>query len=186
MAELVYQAIMSLDGYAAAPDGDISWSEPTAQVHAHVNEREAATTMYLLGRRTYDLMRVWDALLLDETISPEEHEFAQLWRDTDKIVVSRTLPELDAPRTRVVREFDPVAMARFLDDTEGVVSIGGPTLAAEAFAAGLVTVVRLYVHPVILGDGLRAMPTAHRLDLDLVGSRRFDDGSVFVEYRVPR
>ena len=186
MAELVYQAIMSLDGYVADPDGDFSWSEPTAEVHAHVNERDAATTMYLLGRRTYDIMRVWDALLHDPTISPEEREFAGLWQGTDKIVVSTTLPELDAPRTRVVRAFDPVAMRRFLEETEGVVSIGGPTLAAEAFAAGLVTVVRPYVHPVILGAGLRAMPTAHRLSLDLVASQVFADGSVFVEYRVPR
>ena len=186
MAELVYQAIMSLDGHAADEEGDISWSEPTAQVHAHVNAHDAATTMYVLGRRTYDIMRVWDALLLDPTISPEEREFARLWHDTDKIVVSTSMPEPDAPRTRVVREFDTDALRTFLRTSEGVVSVGGPTLAAEAFEAGLVTVVRLYVHPVILGAGLEAMPTAHRLELDLVGSQVFDDGTVYVEYRVPR
>jgi riboflavin biosynthesis pyrimidine reductase len=64
------------------------------------------------------------------------------------------------------------------------VAIGGPTLAAHAFAAGIVDDVHLFLNPVIVGGGTRALPDDVFLDLQLVDERRFDGGVVYLRYRV--
>jgi riboflavin biosynthesis pyrimidine reductase len=66
------------------------------------------------------------------------------------------------------------------------VGIAGPTLAAHAFAAGLVDECWCVVVPVLVGGGLRALPDDVRLDLELTEERRFTGGSVFLRYAVRR
>ena len=61
-------------------------------------------------------------------------------------------------------------------------AIGGPGLAAQALTAGLVDDYHLFVNPVIVGGGLRAMPDGVRLDLELVEERRFRNGVVHLHY----
>ena len=63
------------------------------------------------------------------------------------------------------------------------ISIGGPTLAAQAIAAGLVDEYQLFVVPVVVGGGTRSLPDGIRLDLQLVHQRRFDNGTVYMSYR---
>jgi len=60
--------------------------------------------------------------------------------------------------------------------------VGGAELAAHAFRAGLVDEVQLYLNPVIVGGGKRALPDGVRLDLALAEERRFGSGVVFVRY----
>jgi hypothetical protein len=49
---------------------------------------------------------------------------------------------------------------------------------------GLVDDVQLLLSPVIVGGGKRALPDGVRLDLELAGERRFDNGAVYLGYRV--
>jgi dihydrofolate reductase len=53
----------------------------------------------------------------------------------------------------------------------------------EAFRAGLVDEVYLFVFPVIVGGGKRVLPDGVRLDLELTEERRFANGTVFLAYR---
>ena len=63
--------------------------------------------------------------------------------------------------------------------------IGGPTLAAEAFAAGLVDDIHLFAHPVIVGGGTRALPDGILMRLELVSTERIGD-VVHTHHRVLR
>ena len=65
------------------------------------------------------------------------------------------------------------------------VSVGGPTLAAEAFRAGLVDDVHLFLHPVLVGGGTRALPDDVHARLDLVAVDRVGD-VVHLHHRVRR
>ena len=58
-----------------------------------------------------------------------------------------------------------------------------PTLAAKALHAGLVDEIRLFLAPVIVGGGLRALPDGYRASLELVEQRRFEGGFVMLAYR---
>ena len=62
-------------------------------------------------------------------------------------------------------------------------SISGPTLAAEALRHDLVDDVELYLVPVIIGGGLRALPVGVRAGLELAEQRRFGNGFVLLHYR---
>jgi riboflavin biosynthesis pyrimidine reductase len=131
----------------------------------------------------YETMRVWDTLLLDDL--PEiQREFAEAWRATDKVVYSSTLDEVPEPRTRLERTFDPEVVQTMKDDVDHDLAIAGPGLAAEAIRAGLVDRYLLRVVPTIVGGGASALPDAVRVDLVLNTTRRFDDDSVLLDYRL--
>src|SRR5215217_1807173 len=107
MAKLVYSAIASLDGYVADRGGEFGWAAPDEEVHTFANELERPIGTHLYGRRMYEVMRVWES---DEILAGEPplmREFAEIWRAADKIVYSRSLPEVTTARTRLEHEFDP-------------------------------------------------------------------------------
>lgn len=182
MAELIYAAIMSLDGYVADADGNFDWSEPDEQVHAFVNDLERPIGTYLLGRRMYDVLVVWETM--DTTDQPSAIEdYAHIWRAADKIVYSRSLDTVTSARTRLERSFDPDVVREMKSSVERDISVGGPDLAAQAIRAGLVDEIQLFLSPVVVGGGTRALPDGVRLDLELREERRFDNGTVYVRYR---
>ena len=183
MARLIYTAITSLDGYVADEQGKFDWAEPDEEVHAFVNDLERSVGTHLLGRRMYEVMSYWDdPPMLDEQ-PPVIHDFAAIWRAADKVVFSRTLTAVSAPRTRLERDFDPEAICRLKASATRDIAIGGPELAARALAASLVDEVHLLLNPIIVGGGNPALPAGVRVKLALLSQRRFRNGVVHVGYR---
>ena len=111
-------------------------------------------------------------------------DFARVWRAAEKVVFSRTLRSPSTPRTRIEPEFDPAAVRALKNSSEQDISIGGPALAAEAFRAGLVDECHLFLHPIIVGSGKRALPHDVRVQLGFMDERRFRSGVVHLHYRV--
>ena len=64
--------------------------------------------------------------------------------------------------------------------------MGGPGLAGQAIAAGLVDEYHLFLTPIVVGGGTAALPDRVRLPLDLVDERRFARGVVHLHYRTRR
>jgi riboflavin biosynthesis pyrimidine reductase len=64
--------------------------------------------------------------------------------------------------------------------------VGGPELAAQAFKAGLVDELHLFVAPMVVGGGKRSLPNDVRLKLQLLDERRFGSGMVYLYYRIRR
>jgi dihydrofolate reductase len=181
MANLIYAINPSLDGYIADENGNFDWAQISDDAHAFFNDFQRSVGTFLCGRRMYETMRVWDTFLLDDL--PEvQREFAELWRATDKVVYSTTLDTVPEPRTRLERTFDPEVVQTLKDQADRDLSIGGADLAAEAIREGLVDRYVLRLVPTIVGGGTRALPDAARVDLALNTTRRFDDGSVLVDY----
>ena len=180
MGHLIYTAIASLDGYVADADGRFDWSAPDEEVHAFVNDLERPVGTQLLGRRMYEVLSVWETM--DVEGEPDVmRDFAEIWRGSDKVVYSRTLESVATARTRLAREFDAEEV-RSLKARHDL-GIGGPAPAAEAFAAGLVDDIHLFLCPVIVGGGTPALPPGVRLQLELQGERRFAGGVVQLHYR---
>ena len=184
MAQLVYTAIASLDGYIEDASGSFSWAAPDEEVHAFVNAQERVIGTYLLGRRMYETMRVWDDPGFADGEPAVIADYSAIWRAADKIVYSRTLEATTTGRTTLERTFDPEAVRRLKAAAERDISVGGPGLAAEAFRAGLVDELHLFLVPVLVGGGKPALPAGVRLDLELVDQRRFAGGVVHLHHRV--
>jgi dihydrofolate reductase len=187
MGTLSFTATVSLDGYVADASGDFQWSGPGQEVFQFHVERMAAVATEVLGRRTYELMRYWETDPDDGSWSDDEHEFARRWRALDRVVASSTLRSDDV-RSQGAQPIEHLGLddvRRIVDEAAGEVEIFGPTTAADAIRAGMVTDFRFFVVPMVVGGGLRALPDDARLELRLVEHRIFEGGLVFLHY-VPR
>ncbi len=181
MAKLIYSAIASLDGYVADEDGNFGWAEPDEEVHAFVNDLERPVGTYLYGRRMYEVMVAWETMTLDDQ-PPSIRDFAEIWRAAEKIVYSRTLDAVSSARTRIERDFDPEAVRHLKAAAEHDITVGGPELAAQTIAAGLVDEYQLFLAPIVVGGGKQFLPDRVRLELELVDERRFGSGMVHLRY----
>jgi dihydrofolate reductase len=183
IAKLIYSSLASLDGYTVDEQGKFDWAKPDEEVHSFFNDLERPIGTYVYGRRMYETMAAWEK---PETIAGEGEvvrEYAEIWKDADKVVFSRTLDHVSTDRTRIEREFDPDAIRRLKEDADRDTSIGGPTLASEAIKVGLVDEIHLVVVPIIVGGGTPFFPPAVRVDLELIDERRFAAGAIHLHYR---
>jgi dihydrofolate reductase len=183
MARLIYSAIASLDGYVADEDGNFDWAAPDEEVHAFVNELERPVGTYLYGRRMYEVMAGWETAYASPDQPSATRDFGEIWRAADKIVYSRTLEAASSARTRIERAFDPDAIRQLKARAARDITVGGPELAAQAIEAGLVDELHLFLTPVVVGAGTRALPDGLRLELELLDERRFGSGVVQLHYR---
>jgi dihydrofolate reductase len=84
------------------------------------------------------------------------------------------------------RDFDPEAVLKMKVSAGRDMAVGGPELAAQAFKAGLVDELHLFVVPIVVGGGKRSLPDDVRLKLELIDERRFGNGMVYLHYRTRR
>jgi dihydrofolate reductase len=184
LAKLIYSPISSLAGYVADEDGNWDWSAPDEEVHSFVNELGRPIGTYLLGRRMYEVLAVWDKPEEFDDESPTIAEYAEVWQSADKIVYSKTLETVSTARTRIETDFDPEAVRQLKATADRDLSVGGPELAAQALKAGLVDEVQLFLAPVVVGGGNPSLPDDLKLELELLDQRRFGNGTVYLRYSV--
>ncbi len=184
MARLIYVANVSLDGYVEDADGGFDWTEPSDDVFAFITELVRPCGTYLYGRRMYETMTPWE---IDPALAARSGlwaDFAQVWRRADKVVYSATLPTVPTPRTRLERRFEPDSVRELKASATADMTIGGSTLAAQAFDDGLVDECRFLIYPVLIGQGKPAFAGTDHVRLDLVEEHRFGNGVVHLRYRV--
>jgi len=182
MRKLIYSMGVSLDGYIAGPDGEIDWSAPDEELHRFHNRQTREIGMHLLGRRLYEEMTYWETA--DEKPSASEHEleFARIWKDTPKIVFSKTLEKVEG-NALLAGEDVAEEVARLKEEPGKDLSVGGAGLASSCIRLGLVDEYRLFVSPVVLGGGTPYFPVLDvRIDLELVETRTFGSRVVYVRY----
>jgi dihydrofolate reductase len=184
MAKLIYSAITSLDGYIEDVDGKFDWAEPDEEVHAFVNDLERTVGTYLYGRRMYETMVSWETMSTAADQPSVIRDYAEIWQSAEKIVYSRTLQAVSSAGTRIERVFDPEEIRQLKDASGRDISVGGPELAGQAIEAGLVDECHLFLGPVVVGGGKRALPANVRAQLDLLDERRFGNGVVHLHYRL--
>jgi dihydrofolate reductase len=184
VATLIYSSIASLDGYVADENGNFDWAAPDEEVHSFVNDLERPVGTYLYGRRMYETMAAWETAEILADKRPAIRDYAEIWQAADKIVFSRTLEAVSSARTRIEREFDPKAVRELKATARADIAVGGPGLAAHAIKAGLVDELRLFLVPIAIGSGNRVIPDNLRVELELLGERRFATGTVYLRYAV--
>jgi len=175
---------VSLDGFIAGPDGDISWTAPSEELHRFHNHLAEATDLHLCGRRLYETMLFWETCEEQPGVSAVELEFAPIWRAMPKLVFSRTLTSVEGTNTRLATR-DVVETVRELKaEGDSEIAVGGAGLAAELIRAGLVDEYRLFVYPVVLGAGTPYFPPLdEKIDLKLVETRDFGSRVTHLRYQ---
>jgi dihydrofolate reductase len=181
VARLIYSAIASLDAYVADEQGNFDWAKPDEEVHTFLNELERPVGTYLYGRGMYETMVYWEtAGGADQP--PVARDFAEMWRAATKVVYSRTLDAVSSAGTRIERDFNADAVRRMKAEAGHDITVGGPDLAGQALAAGLVDECQMFVAPIVIGGGKPLLPSNVRLQLELLDQRRFGNGMVYLRY----
>jgi dihydrofolate reductase len=186
MAKLIYSAIASLDQYVVDKNGKFDWAAPDREVHAFVNDLERTIGTYLYGRRIYEVMTYWETHSTGGDGPAVENDYAKIWQTAEKIVFSRTLTKASTAKTRIEKTFDPDVIRKLKEQSSRDLSVGGAELAGQAITAGLVDEIQLFLHPIVIGSGRRALPDNALVRLELLDERRFKSGVVYVHYRTKR
>ena len=184
MGTLIYTGITSLDGFINDAHGHFDWAAPSDEVHAFVNDLERDVGLYLYGRRMYDTMSFWETPTPETDASAVMTDYQRIWSAARKIVYSSTLDAVASENTTIERVFDPDAVADLVGRADTDVSIGGAHLAAHALRAGLVAELRMFLNPVVVGDGTPFLPEGYADRLELLDERRFENGVVYLRYSV--
>lgn len=188
MGKLIYLFTTSLDGYVADKDGNFDWSKPSEEVHAFVNDQLRNVGTMLMGRKLYEVMKVWDDIPTEGTggpmdgPSPAMNDYAKIWRAANKIVYSTTLSGVAIANATLERSFDPHAIQTLVAASDNDFDIGGAHLAAEAIKANIVDEYHQIIAPIMIGDGTPWLPKGAQNKLTLMDVRKFENGFVHLQY----
>lgn len=153
----------TLDGVAQAPGGpdeDPSggfpyggWQAPLPDdvIGRAVGEGIARMDALVLGRRTYDIFADYWPKHVDNPIG---RRFAEI----PKYVASRSALEPEWDGTTQLRGDAAAAVAALRDRHDDIHVIGSVNLVQSLLAADAYDELRLWVHPVVLGQGKKVFP----------------------------
>lgn len=183
MRKLTFGMNVSVDGYIAAPGGDLGWSVPSDELFQWWSDRVGATDLALYGRGLWESMSPhWPTADQQPGATPAQIEFAGRWRDMPKVVFSSTITTVDW-NTRLVTGDAVAEITRLKAGDGGPMDIGGATLAAAAMRAGLIDEYVMVSHPVLVGGGKPFFTLLDRPeDLRLLETRTFPGGVVLTRY----
>ncbi len=156
----------SLDGYIARADGSIDWLFTDADYG--YREFYASIDTTLMGRKTYEQVRTMGPFPY-----PEKHNY----------VFTHQRQGEDEHVTFVNK--DAVGFIRDLKAQDGgdIWLIGGGGLIQTCLQDQLIDELRIFIHPVILGEGLPLIPSpSPSVNMEVIRQGMYDNGLVEVHY----
>ncbi len=185
MRSVTYSMGVSLDGYVVGPDGGFDWTAPDEEVFSFVTDEIRQVGVHLLGRKLYETMLYWETADQDPSLDDSVREWAAIWKPLPKVVFSTTLSAVQGNASLASGGLAEEIQRLRAEPAEGDIAIGGATLAAEAAALGLIDEYRARVYPVLVGGGIPYFAQRERrVDLELIETRSFSSGVVYLHYRV--
>lgn len=173
MARLVFGMNQSLDGYV-----DHMGFAPDPVLFRHFVEEARGQTGSLYGRKIYEIMRYWDDDHPEWGV--DERAFALAWRNQPKWVVSRTMKSV-GPNARLVEVDLEHAIRALKAERDGEIEVAGPDLARSLTELGLIDEYRIYLHPVVLGQG-KPYFAGPRPPLRLIAHDRIGEDAIRLTY----
>ncbi|MEU2511674.1 dihydrofolate reductase family protein [Streptomyces syringium] len=187
MRSVTFSMGVSLDGYIVGPDGDFDWTEPDEEVFRFWIDEIRQVGFHLLGRRLYETMLYWETADQDPSLDDSMLEWAAIWKPLPKVVFSSTLSAVQGNARLASGGLAQEIKRLRAEPGEGDIAIGGATLAAEAAALDLIDEYQAMVYPVLVGGGIPFFPRRERrVDLEVVQTRTFSSGVVYLHHRVVR
>jgi dihydrofolate reductase len=181
MSKVIYWVHTSVDGFIAGPNGEFDWPELTPELSEYSDVMADRVGTFLYGRVVWDLMSSYWPTADQISDHPHNVKFAPIWRETPKVVFSRTLTEAGW-NTRVTADVEGTVRALKAEPGKDLMVTGGASLAGELARLDLIDEYQVVVHPVVLGGGKRVFPVRERLSLKLTETRGFDNRAVLLSY----
>lgn len=147
MSKVMYSSAMSLDGFIAGPDGDMSWMRPYAGPNPEVTELQRDIGALLIGNRTFhgdDPNKGTDS----------EGAYGGTWHGPS-FVLTHGVDQEPAEGVTFVGDLASGLAESRAAAGDGYVSILGADVARQCLETGELDEILVMILPVLLGDGTR-------------------------------
>jgi dihydrofolate reductase len=177
---------MSLDGFAAGPNGELDWISYDHELGKHAKTVVDTVGTALYGRVTYHMMEYWRTVPSNPESTEHERKHANWIEAIPKVVVSTTLKSVDWNNTTIIADnlVDEIAKLK-QQPGKDIVIFGSPSLAQTLAQLGLVDEYQLTLSPVILGAGKPFFINLEaKTPLQLLSAKTFASGALALHYKV--
>lgn len=182
MRKLVVFNSMSLDGFIADSNGDMSWAHKQDQEwNSFVAGNASGDGVLVFGRKTYDMMAGYWPKPMAAQSSPV---LAKRMNELRKIVFSRTMEKASWHNTTLLKGELTEEVKRLKQQAgPDLVILGSASIVAQLLAARLIDEYQIALAPILIGEGKSMFAgIREKLGVRLASTRRFQNGNVFLTY----
>ena len=184
MKKLILFEHVTLDGFVAGSNGDMSWIRVDEALFEFASKQTAEADTALYGRVTWEMMEAyWPTAAQRPNASRHDVVHSNWYNSVDKIVLSQSRQGKEEGRTRFIgsNAIDYIGALKRRSG-KNILMFGSPSAAHSLMEAGLVDEFWLFINPVTIGAGIRLFPAVQQ-QFDLVNLSRFDSGVAGMHYR---
>ena len=167
MRKVILFIATSLDGYIASKNGDVDWL---------FTDNDYGTTAFI---------KTIDTILMGRKTFQQALEFGLEYYEGKKIYVFTKLNKMKASDGVEIINQDPITFTKNLKKRKGknIWLMGGGELASNFQIRNLIDEYSLFVHPIILGDGIPLFKNLQKVStLKLRSFKKFISGLVRINY----
>lgn len=177
---------MSLDGFVARPDGELSWIKAEGEMFENAIELTHTADTALYGRVTYKGMEsYWPTVPSNPDSTPNELQHAQWVHDVHKVVVSKTLKSVEWNNSQLINDnLTEEILALKQKPGKSILIFGSPGLTQSLMRLGLIDEYRINLNPIILGRGIPMFADLEAdINLKLTEAKTFSNGVIGLRYQ---
>ena len=192
MRKIISFMNISLDGFAAGPNGEMDWITIDEEIFDYSAKRISEGNTALYGRVTYQMMEnYWPAAGDKPKATRHDIEHSKWYNKVHKVVLSRTLKDADPTNIKIISNDLPDRINELKQSRNGrseeVLLFGSPTATHSLIQLNLIDGYWLFVSPVILGRGIPLFAgVKDKIKLNLLNTRQFTCGVTELNYAVDR
>jgi dihydrofolate reductase len=186
MRRLIMQLELTLDGFYAGPNEEFDWFSLDQDLWKMRVDQFSTIDTVLLGRKNYvGFGSYWPRVVNSPASTEIDIKFSRWLDEIPKIVLSRTLKKAEWKNSRLVKDNLAEEVAKLKKQPgKDILIMSSSSIAQECMKHDLIDEYWLDIHPVALGKGLPLFK--EKVNLNLLNSRVFDSGKVFLHYATKR
>ncbi len=185
MAKLVSSVLVTLDGFAAGPNGELDMFNVNQEFFdfAGVLTDQSDTALY--GKGTYQIMNsYWPTAADKPDASKHDKEHAAWYNRVEKIVLSTTMKNVAGNNTRIIGSNVSDEINKLKQEKEKNIQIfGSPGVVRSLMQENLIDEYWMFIAPVVIGKGMPLFAgITNQVKLKLLSSKAFSTGIVLMHY----
>ena len=185
MGKLVSSIIISLDGFAAGPNGEMNMFKVGQGFFDLANRLTETADAALYGRGTYKIMQdYWPTAGDSPNASKHDKEHAAWYNKVPKYVLSTTLKSDIANKMTVISNNVAQEITKLKKEAKKNIQIfGSPGVVRSLMKENLIDEYWIFLAPVIIGKGIpvfKDMPGG--INLKYLGNEAYGSGIIALHY----
>src|SRR5438067_171405 len=179
MRKLILSMHISLDGYAAGPNGEMDWIHVDEEIFLYAGNMTNNADAAIYGRVTYEMMdSYWPDAYNKPNATDHDVQHSRWYNKINKFVLSNTLQSNEKKKLTVINGDIPGEINKLKQEPgKNIQMFGSPRAAHSLMKDNLIDEYWLFVNPILLGNGIPLFTGINdRLKLKLMSAKVFSSG----------